>query len=268
MPNKMLIQAALAATSLLALSAPAQAQLMKATVTGTVSAGFDAYRNSVYFGPNGGYNLAGLQASVSIIYDAGRFGPNQGGAPGWNFTHAPNWPNFLGTVGQGPIMSASFTINGITLATDVSGTYENGKLAVENPAGNNDNWNLYGGDRRFTWCPNDAQCIETTQLSASQGYGSDLFGGQHAFSPAEAFSAGPAAGRSISAYVRLIENSACPQGMCPQDRFADHNFHWVEFVLDGSQLSVSAVVPEPGTWALMLGGLGALGLLVRCRRRG
>ena len=33
MPNKMLIQAALAATSLLALSAPAQAQLMKATVT-------------------------------------------------------------------------------------------------------------------------------------------------------------------------------------------------------------------------------------------
>jgi len=166
-------------------------------------------------------------------------------------------------VGQGPIISASFTVNGITLAMDVSGTYENAKLAVENPAGNNDNWSLYGGDRRFDWCPNSSQCIETVQLSASQGYGNDLFGGQ-AFNPDLALTASPAAGRTIDAYVRLMQGAACPDGMCPDGRFADTATHWVEFGIAGTQLTVAAI-PEPETYAMFLAGLGLVGFAVRRR---
>lgn len=189
----------------------AQAQLMQATVTGTVSYGSDFYSNSVLLGPNDGTSLVGLPASVTITCDAARFYPNAYGGTYWNFIHAPNWPSFLGTVGQGPIISASFTVNGVTLVADTSGAYENGKLAVENPLSSYDSWSLYGGDRRFTWCPNDAQCIETVQLSAGQSYGSDLFGGQP-FIPELAFTANPAAGRTIDAYVRLYQSPACPAG--------------------------------------------------------
>jgi hypothetical protein len=242
---------------------PAQAQLMQATVTGTVSYGSDVYSNSVLLGPNDGTSLVGLAASATIIYDAAGFAPNQYGGTYWNFTHSPNWPSFLGIVGQGPIISASFTVNGTTLAMDVSGTYENAKLAVENPVGNNDSWSLYGGDRRFTWCPNDAQCIETVQLSASQGYGNDLFGGQ-AFNPDLAFTASPAAGRTIDAYVRLMQGAACPDGMCPDGRFADTATHWVEFGIAGTQLTVTAI-PEPETYAMFLAGLGLVGFAVRRR---
>ncbi|MDP2031169.1 MAG: PEPxxWA-CTERM sorting domain-containing protein [Thiobacillus sp.] len=240
----------------------AQAQLMQATVTGTVNYGSDFYSNSVLLGSNDGTSLVGLAASATIIYDAAGFEPNQYGGTYWNFTHSPNYPSFLGIVGQGPIISASFTVNGITLAMDTSGTYENAKLYVENPVGNNDNWSLYGGDRRFTWCPNDAQCIETVQLSASQGYGNDLFGGQHNFSPADAFTANPAAGRTIDAYVRLMQGATCPAGMCPEGRFDDTATHWVEFGIAGTQLTVTPV-PEPETWAMLLIGIGLVGLKLR-----
>jgi len=242
---------------------PAQAQLMQATVTGTVSYGSDYYSNSVLLGPNDGISLVGLAASATIIYDAAGFAPNQYGGTYWNFTHAPNYPSFLGIVGQGPIISASFTVNGITLAMDTSGTHENAKLYVENPVANNDSWSLYGGDRRSGWCPNDVQCIETVQLSASQSYGSDLFGGQ-AFNPDLAFTASPATGRTIDAYVRLMQGLACPTGICPEGRFDDSATHWVEFGITGTQLTVTPV-PEPETYALMLAGLGLVGFAARRR---
>ena len=245
-------------------SLPAQAQLMQATVTGTVNYGSDFYSNSVLLGSNDGTSLVGLAASATIIYDAARFEPNQYGGTYWSFTHSPNYPSFLGIVGQGPIISASFTVNGITLAMDTSGTYENAKLYVENPVGNNDSWNLSGGDSRTTWCPNDRQCIETVQLSASQGYGNDLFGGQHNFSPADAFTATPAAGRTIDAYVRLMQGATCPAGMCPEGRFNDTATHWVEFGIAGTQLTVTAI-PEPETYAMFLAGLGLVGFAVRRR---
>jgi len=255
-----------ALSSLYAFSAlPAQAQLMQATVTGTVSYGSDVYSNSVLLAPNDGSSLVGLAASATIIYDSARFYPNAYGGTYWNFTHSPGYPDLIGIVGQGPIISASFTVNGVTLVADTSGTYENGKLAVENPVSNNDNWGLSGGDRRFTWCPNDRQCIETVQLSASQGYGNDLFGGQ-AFNPDIAFTASPATGRTIDAYVRLYQAATCPAGMCPEGRFADTATHWVEFGIAGAQLSVTPV-PEPETYAMLLAGLGLVGFAARRRAR-
>lgn len=254
-----------ALSAVCALSAlPVHAQLMQATVTGTVSYGSDVYSNSVLLGPNDGTSLVGLAASATIIYDSAHFYPNAYGANYWNFTHSPGyWGGFQGIVGQGPIISASFTVNGVTLVSDTSGTYENGKLAVENPVSNLDGWNLSGGDSRSTWCPNDRQCIETVQLSAGQGYGNDLFGGQ-AFNPDLAFTASPAAGRTIDAYVRLMQGPTCPAGMCPEGRFADTATHWVEFGIAGTQLTVTPV-PEPATYAMLLAGLGLVGFAARRR---
>jgi len=268
---------ALALATLAALGlAPAasHAQRMQATLTGTVSAGGDAYRNTVYFGPNGGGNLVGQVATVRIVYDAAAFGANQYGGNYYSVTHQPNYPAFLGTAGQSPVKSADFTVNGFTFAMDVAGAYETARLSVENPPdagpyGQPDSWTLAAGDRRSTWCPNDGQCAESLQLHASQTYASsDLFGGQRSFSPADAFTVTPAPYRSAGAYVRLMQsNGACPAGVCPEARFADNATHWVEFYVDATRLSVAAVVPEPGTWALMLGGLALAGGVARRRQR-
>lgn len=248
---------------------PAQAQQMQVTLTGTVSGGFDAYRNTVYFGSDGGYNLTGMTASVTLTYDAARFGPNYPGyAPNWWFVHSPGWPNFLGDVGQGPVLSAAFTIAGKTFAIDVSGPSEVGRLVVENPAGNYDNWGLSAGDGRFAWCPNDGQCAESVQFWAGNGLGGpDLFGGQRAFDPADSQSFGinGVVGRTVGGTVRLMDSPACPAGTCPAGRFDDGLTHWVQFTIDNGQISVSAV-PEPAPAWLSLAGLLGLSAALRLRR--
>lgn len=274
--------ASIAALMLLALpTASHAAQLMKATVSGTVSAGGDAYYNTVYFGPpvsgNVGGNLVGQQASVSIIYDADRFRPNYPGyAPNWSFTHQPGWPAFLGTAGQSPVLSGSFTVNGYTMPMDVTGAYETARLTAENRPytpgyGEQDTWGLSGMDTRFTWCPNDGQCAEAVQLSASQSAGasSDMFGGQGNFDPANAFTAMASPTRSIFAYVRLMSVAGCKDAMCAPERFNDNQTHWVEFYVNGISLTVAplSAVPEPETYALMLAGLAVVGSVAR-RRRG
>lgn len=257
----------------------AQASLMQATVSGTVSSGFDAYRNSVYFGPNNGYNLNGMAASVTIVYETNLAGPNQGIAPNWNFFHGPSYfDGFQGMVGASLVRSASFTINGITLAMDVSGAGERSNLNVSNPSsGLSDSYLLGGADERYNWCANDRQCVERVYVSAYQGLGDDLFGGQHNFNPADTFTATPAPGRVIEGYARLIQSSPCLNGgqyagTCPEGRFADTNTHWVEFLISGTQLTVSNVVPAPGgqtvpepsTLALIaLGLIGAAGMTRR-----
>ena len=51
-----------------------------------------------------------------------------------------------------------------------------------------------------------------------------------------------------------------------------HNFQLVDqtnFLLPaGVQVIIQSAVPEPGTWAMMLIGLGGLGAVLRNRRRG
>lgn len=265
--------AALAAAPL-----PAQAQLMRATLTGTVIAGGDAYSNTVLLGANDGTSLIGQAASAFIVYDAAKFGPNYPGySPNWSFYHYPDYPNFLGTVGQGPVRSAGFTVNGITLNTDVSGLSETARLSVENRVyapgyGEQDNWTLYGGDARFRWCPNDGQCSETLQLSASQTYETaDMFGGQRPFDPADSFSTQASTYRTLMAYVRLYRAPVCgTYDECPHDGVAaDNQAHWVEFYIGGpnARLTVAPAVPEPGSWALWLAGAAVLVGELRRRRR-
>lgn len=264
--------ALLAATALLPQAS--RAQLMQATLTGIVSAGGDAYRNTVYFGPNSGGNLIGQAATVSIVYDAAGFAPYPYPGPGYGFTHQPNYPNFLGTAGHSPVKSGSFTVNGFTFAMDVAGAYETARIYVENPPdsgpyGQPDSWTLSAGDRRSTWCPNDGQCAEAVQLYANQTYASsDLFGGQRNFSPADSFTVTPAPYRGAGAYVRLMQaNGTCPAGVCPEARFADNATHWVEFYVEATRLSV-APVPEPSAWAFLLAGLALVGGAARRRRAG
>lgn len=258
----------LALAAALGTALPAQAQQMQVTLTGTVSAGFDAYRNTVYFGPDGGYNLTGMAATVTLTYEAARFGPNYPGyAPNWSFLHSPEWPNFLGTVGLGPVLSAGFTINGKSFAIDVGGPSEVARLMVENPVGNFDNWTLSAMDGRFAWCPNDGQCAEKVQFWASNGLGGpDLFGGQRAFDPAESqsFGVNGVVGRAVGGAVRLMDAASCP-GVCPAGRFSDGLTHWVEFTIDNGQISVSAV-PEPAPAGLSLAGLLGLAAWLRLRR--
>lgn len=251
-----------------AASPAAQAQQMKVTLTGTVSAGYDAYRNTVYFGAQGGYNLTGMTASVSLTYDAARFGPNYPGyAPNWSFLHSPEWPNFLGTVGLGPVLSGEFTIAGKTIAIDVSGPSEVARLFVENPASNYDSWGMYATDGRFAWCPNDGQCAEKVQFWASNGLGGpDLFGGQHAFDPADSqsFAVNGVAGRAVGGSVRMMDAPNCP-GLCPAGRFSDGLVHWVEFTIDNGQISITPV-PEPAPAGLTLAGLLGLFAALRLKR--
>ena len=240
----------------------AEAALMQATVSGTVTNGYDAYSNTL----NSGQYFSG-PASVTIVYDADLAGPNAAAAPNWSFQHGPSYfDGFQGVVGGGPIQSASFTFNGITLGLDVSGLGERGYLTVSNPAGQNaDSYLLGGADERYSWCPSDRQCVERVSVSASQSAGDDLFGGQHNFSPSDSFTVLSAPGRTIEAYVRLIQSSSCPAGVCPEGRFADSNTHWVEFGISGTQLTVTPV-PAPAAGWLLLTGLGGIGIVKRKRK--
>ena len=70
-----------------------------------------------------------------------------------------------------------------------------------------------------------------------------------------------------SAFYEVFASSAAPGGFVLLDRF-DNASSTASFSFDGSNLnySLAAAVPEPETYALMLAGLGALGLLISRRR--
>ena len=240
-----------------------------------ITNGADFYSNTVLLAPADGTSLVGMAARVTIVYEASRAGPNfPGYAPNWAFSHDPGWPSFLGLVGAGPLVSASFTVNGQTLPLDVSGAYETAVLNVSNPAGGaQDNYLLYGGDQRRQWCAADRQCVETVSIAAFQSpgfLGPDLFGNQGAFNPGQSFSLLAGAGKTITAGARLMQTPLCSTGgqhagVCLAGRLEDGASHWVEFEMAGSQLTVTAAVPEPGTLALW--SVGALVLTGAARGR-
>lgn len=255
------------------LSGAAHAALMTVTITGTISSGSDAYRNSVYFGPNATNNLAGMAASISLTYDTALM-PN---ATGGNYSlwHQPAYPYFYGTVGQNPVRSGSFTLNGVTLALDVSGPGEVGQLSAENNNPAPDSYNLGAGDTRSSWCYADSQCAERAGISA-YSTSVNLFDA-NGFGPEDVYTWFPAAGTSLTGNVRMIESLACQPGgsppatgLCPEGRF-DYTTtpgatHWVEFMLNGTQLSIAPASPVPLPAAGWLLGSGLL-LLGGCRRR-
>jgi hypothetical protein len=277
-------QLALALLAGCVLSGGAQAALMTVTLNGTVSGGSDAYRNSVYFGPNGGNNLAGMAASISITYDTDLMVDLYPGSPIYHTTtHSPGYPSFIGTVGQNPVRSASFTVNGVTLGLDVSGLAERSNLQVQDFNGANDAYTLTAGDQRLTWCPNDAQCVESVGISAyANPYAIvDLFDAD-GFQPTDTYSWTGTALTSLTGSVRMIESLICQPagqggagnaaGLCPAGRFdytaTPNATHWVEFQLNGTQLTIApaTVVPLPAAgWLLATGIAGLAGMRRRAR---
>lgn len=270
--------------SLCVLAAPARAGLVTVTVQGTILSGSDAYRNSVYFGANGAGNLNGMAASISITYDAAWW-VNLAGGTYYTAIHQPGYPAFLGQAGSSPVRSASFTVNGTTLALDVAGPHEVATLQVENPGNDSglgqyghDSMSLRGGDARTSWCPNDGQCAEGVGISAYGAVYQDLFG-PGGYDPANDYDWTDAGGAALGGNVRLYQNNLClagsgwpgADGLCPEGRFNDTATHWVEFLLGGTRLTITHDaggtgngggngVPEPGTLALLLAAaLGAAG---------
>jgi hypothetical protein len=262
------------------LSGGAQAALMTVTLNGTVT-GTDYYRNSVYFGPNGAGNLNGMTGSISITYDTDLMVDLYPGSPIYHTTtHSPGYPSFNGTVGQNPVRSASFTVNGVTLGLDVSGLSERSNLQVQdfNPA--NDSYSLTAGDQRLTWCPNDAQCVESVGISAYSYV--NLFDA-NGFQPTDAYTWTGTGLTALTGSVRMIESILCQPagqggagnaaGLCPEGRF-DYTAtptatHWVEFQINGTQLSIApaAAVPLPAAGWLLASSLAGLAGIRRRRAR-
>lgn len=255
---------------------PAEAALMTATVTGTISpsGGFDAYGNTLGVGTN----LANLAASVSITYDSDLMVDLYPGSPIYHTTtHSPGYPSFNGTVGQNPIRSASFTVNGITLNLDVSGPSERGNLQVEDFSPATDTYNLTGGDQRLNWCPNDFQCVESVGINAYSP-GANLFDA-NGYQPTDLYTWTASNLTSLTASVRLYDAQNCQTaalggfggatGLCPDGRFSYANSatpHWIEFQVAGSQLTIAPASPVPlpaAGWMLVSG----LGVLAGSRRR-
>jgi hypothetical protein len=258
------------------LSGAAQAALMTVTITGTISSGSDAYRNSVYFGPTVTNNLAGMTASISLTYDTALM-PNPTGA-NYSLWHQPAYPYFYGTAGQNPVRSGSFTVNGVTLALDVSGPGEVGVMQVQNANPAPDSYNLRGGDNRTTWCPNDSQCVESASIQAYSFV--NLFDA-NGFGPEDVYTWAATASTSLTGSVRMFENIICQPagqggtgnsaGLCPAGRFdytaSPGATHFVAFELNGTQLSIATAspVPLPAAAWLMLGGISSLAGMQRRR---
>ena len=275
----------------------AQAGLVVVTVTGTIT-GTDVYNNSVYFGPNTGNsgaagNLNGMTGSISITYDSAMWVNLVPGSPVYyTALHQPAYPALLGAVGNNPVRSASFTVNGTTLELDVSGPGERGSLQVEN-TGNDaalgqtgrDALTLRGGDTRSTWCPNDSQCAEGVDITAYGGLYQALFDA-NGFQTDDEYAWTNANGTALGGNVRMYENRLCQagsgwpgaDGTCPAGRFNDYGqfpntVHWVDFQLNGTRLSITRVpdgnstsgVPEPGTLALL--AAAGMGLVATTKRQ-
>lgn len=271
--KKLTFGLAIAAALSCSIPVVANAGLMTVTVSGTAF-GTDLVGNSVVLGNTSAGNLNGMAASISITYDSALWMAAIDQPGGYFALHQPASPSFTGTVGNNPIRSASFTINGVTLGLDASGLGELGRLQVENnnnSGGGRDHFGLYGGDVRQSWCPNDGQCAERFQINLSGAAFQDLWG-IDGFSPGDEIAIDSSSGADLFGAVRMYQNANCLPGsafpstanVCPAGRFSDGAVHYVDFQLFGTRLTIDAQepgptgVPEPASLWLALAGIGML----------
>ncbi|MBU1374332.1 MAG: PEPxxWA-CTERM sorting domain-containing protein [Alphaproteobacteria bacterium] len=154
-----------------------------------------------------------------------------------------------------PILSLSLTINGRTDVMDFQDDiYPYGSIErVNYPA--SPSGGLYMGAQGAQYVPSPVGGEATDYHTASSNFSSPTL---IAFDMAEPWS--PASGTGLSGFLRQVQNAGRGYDQAYDIKGS------VTSVRVFNDADVGTVVPEPGTWALMILGFGAAGSALRRRR--